>query len=176
MRFLTAGKVDAVNSEPNDCIETLMGWGKKIFILDVIYSLQSIRSSFFFPNGPMLFLQDSHESEKESESEVSQSCLTVSSWTVAYQAPPSMDFPDKSTGVGCHFLLQGIFPTQGSNPGLPHCRQTLYYLSHQGSPGIPLLPCNQWASGKLISTLSSRVGLVDPGLLAAWWFRCEQMT
>ena len=36
------------------------------------------------------------------------------------------DFPGKNTGVGCHFLLQGIFPTQGLNPGLPHCRQTLY--------------------------------------------------
>ena len=44
------------------------------------------------------------------------------------------DFPGNSTGVDCHFLLQGLFPTQGSNPGLPHCRQTLYHLSHQGSP------------------------------------------
>ena len=44
------------------------------------------------------------------------------------------DFPGKSTGVGCHFLLQGVFPTQGSDPGLPHCRQMLYRLSHQGSP------------------------------------------
>ena len=43
------------------------------------------------------------------------------------------DFLGKSTGVGCHFLLQGIFPNQGSNPGLLHCRQTLYRLSHQGS-------------------------------------------
>ena len=43
------------------------------------------------------------------------------------------DFPGNSTGVDCHFLLQGIFPTQGSNPGLLHCRQTLYSLSHQGS-------------------------------------------
>ena len=43
------------------------------------------------------------------------------------------DFPGKSTGVGCHFLFQGIFPTQGLNPGLPHWRQTLYHLSHQGS-------------------------------------------
>ena len=34
--------------------------------------------------------------------------------------------------MGCHFLLQGIFPTQGSNPGLPHCGQTLYCPSHQG--------------------------------------------
>ena len=41
------------------------------------------------------------------------------------------DFPGYSTGVDCHFLLQGIFPTQGSNPGLPHCRQMLNHLSHQ---------------------------------------------
>ena len=59
--------------------------------------------------------------------------LFVTPWTVAHQAPLSMGFPGKSTGVGCHFLFQGIFPTQGSNPGLPHCRQTLYHLSHQGS-------------------------------------------
>ena len=48
------------------------------------------------------------------------------------------DSPGKNTWVGCHALLQGIFPTQESNPGLPHCRQTLYHLSHQGSL-IPLL-------------------------------------
>ena len=42
--------------------------------------------------------------------------------------------PGKSTGVGSHSLLQGIFPTQGSNSGLQHCRQILYCLSHQGSP------------------------------------------
>ena len=46
------------------------------------------------------------------------------------------DFLGKSPGVGCHFLFQGIFPTQGSNPGLLHCRQTLYCLGHQGSPCI----------------------------------------
>ena len=50
--------------------------------------------------------------------------------------------PDKNTGVGCLSLLQGIFPTQGSNLGLPHCRQTLYPLSHQGSPRIlEWFPC-----------------------------------
>ena len=43
------------------------------------------------------------------------------------------DSPGKNTGVGCHALLQGIFPTQGLNPGLPHCRRILYHLSHQGS-------------------------------------------
>ena len=44
------------------------------------------------------------------------------------------DFPGKSTRVGFHCLLQEIFLTQGLNLGLPHCRQTLYHLSHQGSP------------------------------------------
>ena len=41
--------------------------------------------------------------------------------------------PGQNTGVGSLFLLQGISPTQGSNPGLPHCKQTLYCVSHQGS-------------------------------------------
>ena len=44
------------------------------------------------------------------------------------------DSPGKNTGVGCHALLQGIFPTQGSNPGFLHCRQILYHLNHQESP------------------------------------------
>ena len=57
-------------------------------------------------------------------------------WTVANQGPPSMDCPGRNTGVGCHFLLQGIFPSQGLNPGLPHCRQILYHLSHQGRPNF----------------------------------------
>ena len=51
--------------------------------------------------------------------------LFATPWTIAYQASPSMDSPSKNTGVGYHFLLQGIFLTQGANPGLPHWRQTL---------------------------------------------------
>ena len=46
------------------------------------------------------------------------------------------DSAGKNTGVDCHALLQGIFPTQGLNPGLPYCRQILYRLKHQGSPRI----------------------------------------
>ena len=46
------------------------------------------------------------------------------------------DSPGQSTGVGSLSLLQGIFPTQGSNPGLSHCRWILYELSHKGSPRI----------------------------------------
>ena len=44
------------------------------------------------------------------------------------------DSPGKNTGGACHALLQGIFPIQGLNPGLPYCRRILYHLSHQGSP------------------------------------------
>ena len=44
--------------------------------------------------------------------------------------------PGQDTGMDSLSLLQGIFPTQGSNPGLPHCRQILYQLSNKGSPGI----------------------------------------
>ena len=43
---------------------------------------------------------------------------------------------DQSTGVGSLSLLQGIFPTLGSSPGLPHCRRILYQLSHNESPRI----------------------------------------
>ena len=46
--------------------------------------------------------------------------------------------PGQNTGVGSLSLLQGIFPTQGSNAGLPHCRWILYQLSHQGSPAKPV--------------------------------------
>ena len=55
-------------------------------------------------------------------------------WTVAHQPPLSMEFSRQNIGVGFHSLLQGLFPTQGSNPGLLHCRQLLYCLSHQESP------------------------------------------
>ena len=48
------------------------------------------------------------------------------------------DSSGRNTGGGFHFLLQEIFPTQGLNPGLLHCRWILYHLSHQGSPKIDL--------------------------------------
>ena len=60
---------------------------------------------------------------------VTQLCLTLCN-----------NFPGKNTGVGCHALLQGIFPTQGLNPGLPHCRQTLCHLNYPESPTFLLLP------------------------------------
>ena len=64
-----------------------------------------------------------------------QLCLVLC-YHIDYNLPGSsihVDSPGKSMGVGCHILLQGIFATQGSNPGILHCRQILYYLSHQES-------------------------------------------
>ena len=62
--------------------------------------------------------------------------LLATPWTVAHQAPLSMGSPGRNTGVGCHALLQGGFPTQGPNPGFQHYRQILSCLSHQRSPKI----------------------------------------
>ena len=64
-------------------------------------------------------------------SSVAQSCLTLCNPINrgAWWATVHGDSPGKNTGVGCHALLQGIFPTTGLNPGLPHCRRTLYWVS-----------------------------------------------
>ena len=62
--------------------------------------------------------------------------------------------------MGCHFLLQGIFPTQGSNLGLPHCRQMLYPLSHQGSQ-----PHSDGAVTHL-SSINSLQGRLETGCIA----------
>ena len=71
--------------------------------------------------------------EKDCRS-VAQSCVTLCDPMDC--SPPGSsvhgDSPGKNTGVGCHALLQGIFPTQGSNPGLLHCRRILYRMHHQG--------------------------------------------
>ena len=60
---------------------------------------------------------------------VTQSCLTLCN---PINRP--WNSPDQNTGVGSLSLLQGIFPTQGANPGLPHCRRILYQLSHKRGP------------------------------------------
>ena len=62
-----------------------------------------------------------------------QLCLFAILWTVALQAPLSWDSPGKNTGVGCHLLLQGIFPTQGSS-------SSLFCLLHWQVGSLPLVP------------------------------------
>ena len=69
---------------------------------------------------------------------VAQLCLTLCDPVDCSPSGSSVhgDSPGKNTGVGCQAPLQGIFSTQGLNPGLLHCRQILYCLSHQRSPRI----------------------------------------
>ena len=66
--------------------------------------------------------------------------LFATPWTVVRQAPLSMEFSRQEYWSGLPWLPSGIFPTQGSNPGLPHCRRILYQLSYQGS----LTCCHPW--------------------------------
>ena len=56
------------------------------------------------------------------------------------------DFSGKNTGGGCHFLLQGIFPTRGWNLGLLHCRHFLYRLSHRGDDSYNMILEEGWMS------------------------------
>ena len=71
-----------------------------------------------------------HKSWKWKWKSLSHVQLFATPWTVY----STWNSPGKNMGVGCHFLLQGVFSTQGLNPGLLHCRQILYHLHHQGSP------------------------------------------
>jgi len=82
----------------------------------------------------------------------SESCSVMSNclWPHGLYSP--WNSPGQNTGVGSLSLLQGIFPTKGSNPGLPHCRRILYQLSHKGSPyvvkamvfPVAMYDCESW--------------------------------
>ena len=85
---------------------------------------------------------------------VSRPCLTLCD-PMNYSPPgsPVRDSPSKNTGAGCHVLHQGIYPTQDSNPGLPHCSWVLYHLSY----------CVCTKSLQLCLTLCDPVGCGPPG-------------
>ena len=76
-----------------------------------------------------------------------------------------LDLPGKNTGVGCHALLQGIFPTQGSNPGLLHCRWILYQLNQMGSPRILEWVAYPFFSGSSQPRNQTRVSCTAGGFL-----------
>ena len=73
--------------------------------------------------------------------------------------------PGQNTGVGSRSLLQGIFPTQGWNPGLPHCRGILYQLSHKGSPRIL-----KWVAYPFFSRSSWPRNRIRVSCIAGWFF------
>ena len=90
--------------------------------------------------------------------------LCATQGTAAHQAPLSMGFSRQEYWSGCRSLLQGICPTQGSNPGLPHCRQILYRLSHQGKSLNPHL--SPALAGGFFTTSAT---------WEAWWLLTDQL-
>ena len=100
---------------------------------------------------------------------VTQSCLTLRE-PIDCSPPGSSvhgDSPGQSTGVGCHALLQGIFPTQGSNLGLLHCRWILYHLSHQESPRALECVADPFSRGTSLPRNRTGVSCIAGGSLPA---------
>ena len=79
--------------------------------------------------------------------------------------------PGKNNGVGSPSLLQEIFPTQGSNPGLPHCWQILYQLSHKGSPRILEWVSYPFPSGSSRPRNQTGVSCIAGRFLTNWAIR-----
>ena len=107
---------------------------------------------------------------------VAQSCPTLCDAMDC--SPPGSyvhgDSPGKNTGVGCHALLQGIFPTQGSNPGLLHCGQILYHLSLQGNPRILQWLAYLFSTGASWPRNQTRFSCTASGCFTSWATREAQ--
>ena len=76
--------------------------------------------------------------------------------------------PGQNTGVGSLSPLQGIFPTHRLNPGLPHCRQILYRLSHKGSPRILEWVAYPFSSGSSLPRNQTGVSFIAGGFFTNW--------
>ena len=117
-----------------------------------------------FPGG-----SDDKESESESLSSVVSDALQphglYSPWNSLGQ----------NTGVGSLSFLQGIFPSQESNPGLPHCRQILYHLIHKGSPRILEWVSNPFSRGSFWPRTRTRVSCITERFFTNWVIRKAQM-
>ena len=96
-----------------------------------------------------------------SESE-SRSVTSDSLW------PCGLYSSGQNTGVGSHSLLQGMFPIQGLNPGLPHCRRILYQLSHKGSPRMLEWVAYPFSRGSFWPRNQTRVSWIEGGFFTTW--------
>ena len=113
----------------------------------------------------------SHIKLSISEVKWRESCSVVSDSLRPRGLYSQWNSPGQNTGVGSLSLLQRIFPTQGSNPGLPHCRQILYQLGHKGSPRIlegvayPFSSRSSWPRNR------TRVSCIAGGFFTNWVLR-----
>ena len=104
---------------------------------------------------------------------VTQSCLTLCN-PMDYSPPGSSlqgDSVGRNIGVGCHALLQGIFQSQRLNPGLPHYKQILYPLSHQGTPRILEWVAYPFCRGSSQARNWTRVSCISCGFFVSWAIR-----
>ena len=102
----------------------------------------------------------------------SHSVMSDSLWPHGLYSP--WDSLDQNTGVGSLSLLQGIFPSQGSNPCLPYCREILYQLSHKGSPRILEWVAYPFSSGSSPSRNQTQVSWIAGGFFINWAIREAQ--
>ena len=126
---------------------------------EILSHILEPKFSFFHRN-----LLEEVERESKSRSVVSNSLQThglYSPW----------NSPDQNTGMGSLFLLQSIFPTQGSNPGLLHCRQILYQLSYKGSPRILEWVAYPFSSRSSRPRNQTRVSCIAGGFFTNWAIR-----
>ena len=95
------------------------------------FSGRSLVGTIYIGKLPMFSKREKKKKNSENESH-----SVMSNSVRSHRLHCPWNTPGQNSRVGSCSLLQGIFPTQGSNPGLPHCRQILYQLSHKGSPAI----------------------------------------
>ena len=103
----------------------------------------------------------------------SESHSVMSNSLQLYGLHSSWNFPDQNTGVGSLPLLQGIFTTQESNPGLPHCKWILY-LSHKGSPRILQWVAYPFSSRSAWPKKQTRVSCFTGRFFINWAIREEE--
>ena len=99
---------------------------------------------------------------------VSESCSVMFNSLRPHGLYSPWNSPGQNTGVGSRFLLQGIFPTQGSNPGLPHCRQILYQLNFQRRPRILEWVAYPFSSGASWHRNWTGVPCIAGGFFTSW--------
>ena len=102
---------------------------------------------------------------------VAQSCPTLCD-----PMDCSWNSPGQNTGGDRRSLLQGIFTTQGSNQVLPHCRRTLYQLSHEGSPRILEWVAHHFSSRSSRPRNQTRVSCIAGGFFTNWAIREDLVT
>ena len=145
-----------------------MGWSSTRKEMDLCWKDQGSghKDGIIFLKNELLTLETLSEGVSESES---RSIVFDSLRPHGLYSP--WNSPGQDTGVGSLFLLKGIFPTQGLNPGLPHCRMILYQLSHKGSPRTMEWVAYPFSSGSSGSRNWSRVSCTAGGFFTNWAIR-----